>query len=83
VFAYTEELRDRALRNSGNLVSQLADKKVPIPGRKRNYNYNTIDEETALQIIFYKLSARGKYVYAPAVLAAYQLCRVKNISKKF
>lgn len=39
MFDYTEEWRDRALRNSGNLPPNfVADGKVPIPGRKRDYN---------------------------------------------
>jgi len=43
VFGYTEEWRERALRNSGNqLFVTLRKRKVPIPGRKRNYNLNTI-----------------------------------------
>jgi len=39
LFDYTEELRDRAQRNSGNLLFVNSKTgKVPIPGRKRNYN---------------------------------------------
>jgi len=33
VFDYTEEWRERAQRNSGNLLRELMEEKVPIPGR--------------------------------------------------
>ncbi len=67
-FDYTEEWRERAPRNSGNHPS--ADgRKVPIPGRKRNYNLKK-HEKTTVQIISYNLHVQFKYVHANAVLTA-------------